>query len=265
MSSTDQAFRLLDLPPELLDDIASFLPKESLLDFRQTCKHVHKHTAIAFARCCFHTIQTDLSFASLRRLEQVAKNGRYAQHVQSLLVKGRRHNHFGQGLKWERDDQGYLLHRQPAVDRVRGILRAFPKCASFQFEKLLEDGDRVPEPLALGDVVSMILAIVVDLKRPVKGFEIHPLSSTDLSHPNTRGTDLDARTMAMVETSEFTNLSSPLQSFALGHQAGAGVHIATEFGLHLMQGAPKLRHLSLDGDYVARGSGHYNSDDDRKA
>ena len=253
MSSTDQAFRLLDLPSELLDGIASFQSKETLLDFRQTSKHIHRHTNVAFARCCFHTIQTDLSFASLRRLEQVAKNERYAQHVQSLLVKGRRHNHFGQGLKWGRDDQGHLLHRQPAVDRVRGILRSFPKCASFQFEKLLEDGDRVPEPLALGDVVNMILAIVVDLKRPLKGFEIHPLSSPDLSHPNTRGTDLDARTMAMVETSEFINLSSALQSFALGHQAGAGIHVATKFGIHLMQGAPKLRHLSLDGDHVARG------------
>jgi len=119
------AFRILDLPPELLDDIASFLSKGYLLGFRQTCKQIYKHTSVAFTRCCFHTIQTDLSFESLRKLEKLAKNERFAPQVQSLLRKGRRHKHIGKGLKWERNSQRYLRPRAGSL-RLAFWLLALP-------------------------------------------------------------------------------------------------------------------------------------------
>lgn len=250
MSSTDQdqqpsAFRIVDLPPELLDGIASCLCKDYLLGFRQSCKKIYQHTTVAFARCFFHIIQTDLSLKSLQRLEAIAADGRFAHHVHSLLVKGRHHNHIGRGIEWKRDMHGYLLP-QPAIDRVCDIVRSFPKCASFHFEICGEYCGNVLGPLDIPEALHIILTIVIDQNRPLKCLEIYPVCCQN-PVPIPHYTDIGTHTMATVQTPELKELASSLQSFTFGYQLCPGIHVPTPFAFRLMECAPKLRRLNLDG------------------
>jgi hypothetical protein len=60
----------------MIAHVASFLPKEDILNLRLTCRRCQQTTQRAFADAFFSTVATDFCKRSLQRLERIAFGAR---------------------------------------------------------------------------------------------------------------------------------------------------------------------------------------------
>ncbi|KAJ2891782.1 hypothetical protein MKZ38_010723 [Zalerion maritima] len=83
--STPSSRLINELPMELMLELAEGLPLDSLMALRGTCRRARNGCDKAF-RDSFQTVWTDLSSASLKRLESVAANAYLRGGVKNILV-----------------------------------------------------------------------------------------------------------------------------------------------------------------------------------
>ena len=82
-STRDRAF--LALPAELVEHVASFLPKEALLNFRLACRQCHQKSTTAFTDAFFSTVYLDFCPAPVQRLGRIAQDDLLRRHVRTVI------------------------------------------------------------------------------------------------------------------------------------------------------------------------------------
>ncbi|KAL3473952.1 hypothetical protein BJX99DRAFT_260799 [Aspergillus californicus] len=252
--ASNTVFPILDLPPELLDIIASFVYPYDVRPLRQTCRYIYSCTSRCFARTELDIIRTDLSFRSLLRLEDIARHKGFAPYVNTLVIENEYGNDIGQGIAWEWDAFGNLDLQQAGVHRVQAILQSFKNCRSFQFARYRScEDNKTPEPLALGEAINMTLTIAVNLKRQIKAFDMFDIWSRS-AEPDAECRDLKGLTMMPTEWPEFMDVWPTVSSLVLSYQAGSPSGVPVSLALNLLQHAPKLRRLHVDSAWSTGGA-----------
>ena len=153
------------LAPELIDIIATNLEHTDLFALRIVCKSLSLKTLHKFARECFHTLQTDLSYKSFQYLKEISEHEGLRHHIQRLCIEEDENGIFRDDSTWVRNPSGY--------DQLRRILLNLVNCRSFhirgkgQLESSYEVNDPTPS-----DAVAIILRVIVETALPVKTFEV---------------------------------------------------------------------------------------------
>ncbi|OJI99488.1 hypothetical protein ASPVEDRAFT_516244 [Aspergillus versicolor CBS 583.65] len=166
---------LQGLLPELVEVVASFLEATDLCKLRMTCRTLYNNTHDVFWCTSLRNIQTDLSHASLTKLNILSNNPQLSRYVHRLTFKGFAGNGdiLGQGLDWNRHSSGHLidLQEQPGVKLLRPILSRLPNCKSFECCSI-----STPDHVALEgitgatDAAQVILDIVAETRLSVASF-----------------------------------------------------------------------------------------------
>lgn len=73
------------LPAELVEHIASFLPKDDILNFRLTCRQFHQASQTTFATAYFFTVTLDLCPPTLQRLQRIAQADFLPRYVRTVI------------------------------------------------------------------------------------------------------------------------------------------------------------------------------------
>lgn len=124
------------LPEELVELVALFLEDIDLCSLRLTCKVLNYKTSTVFWRASLRSIQTDLSLASLKKLEMLSRNPQLSGHVEELTFKGFDENRIilGEVFEWNRHPSGHLvnLHKEHAVKLLQPIICQLVNCKSFE-------------------------------------------------------------------------------------------------------------------------------------
>lgn len=185
-SKTAQA-SLPGLPPELVEAVAFSLEAADLCQLRMTCRTLYNRTYDVYWRASLRSIQTDLSHASLEKLDILSNNPQLSRYVHRLTFKGLAENGdiLGEGLDWHRHSSGHLidLQEQPAVKLLRPILSRLVNCRSFECRSI-----STPDHLDLegitsaSDAAQFILDIVAEDRLAVGSFSANLAARSYLDH-----------------------------------------------------------------------------------
>lgn len=99
-----------------------------------TSAHCDRHAGLfigeltLFWRTSLQTVYTDLSRASLQRLETIAQHPQQ-HYIRHLTLKG---HQLGEGFQWTRHGDGHLLPEQPATKQLCNIIHQLDNCKSFE-------------------------------------------------------------------------------------------------------------------------------------
>ncbi|KAL4954460.1 hypothetical protein BDW69DRAFT_183507 [Aspergillus filifer] len=164
---------MADLPPELMDSIASYLPSASIISLRSTSRYNYHTTTTQFAARFFTSICTDLSFDSFLRLNNISEDPRFALNVKAIRFTRKRPNNVGHGVFWPRTG----IYRQidpdcDAVALVAEIIRRLENCTSFDFHQPQGPIRTYREDLVIGDVAYIMMETLVSLNRRIDKFTI---------------------------------------------------------------------------------------------
>ena len=182
---------LSSLAIEIIELIATALDPTDLCSFRGVCKELNWKSLHYFGQTCFTTVETNLSRASLQKLQNISVATPLKYYVQRLHVskspiiqaKHRRGWDLGDGHEtdlWPRCPSGYL---EPPLPRGAQILRdvlvkGLVHCRSF---KVSGPGDYGEAPrynayksghLTPTDAAGVILAVVADSSLPIKSLSL---------------------------------------------------------------------------------------------
>ncbi|KAG7287210.1 hypothetical protein NEMBOFW57_006716 [Staphylotrichum longicolle] len=182
---------LLALPTELIAHVASFLPKEDILNLRLTCQRCQQIAQRAFADAFFSTVATDFYKPSLQRLERISQDDLLRPHVRTVLFAGFPHvrcphggRHLpGTGYYWRRIRRPSRsspppLNPDPNVNPVIGTLQtalaAFPNLDTLTIDPDLAPAQEPHIPTATGLCVLdvMHLALLCSARLPLRRFRI---------------------------------------------------------------------------------------------
>lgn len=163
---------LLHLVPELVEEVASFLDPVDLCALRMTCKALYNKTSTVFWRTSLRDIQTDLSLASLQKLETLSNNPQLCKYIHHLTFRGFDDNGYilGEGFEWNRHESGHLisLQDQPAVKCLLPILQQLVNCRSFEcWSADTPEYPDLADTTRATDAVQVILDIVAEDRLPV--------------------------------------------------------------------------------------------------
>ncbi|KAI9371734.1 hypothetical protein BJX61DRAFT_543356 [Aspergillus egyptiacus] len=124
---------LLDLPHELVENIASFLTLRELHSFRLTCRYTARSTVYYYTRTYFRTVKTDLSSHSFAKLKALSQNDQFAGQIKTLVfTRPAKDRNPGQGSLWDRDGVGELVLPPQGMQEWQDILNRLPNCQSFR-------------------------------------------------------------------------------------------------------------------------------------
>ncbi|KAL4789106.1 hypothetical protein BDV19DRAFT_395367 [Aspergillus venezuelensis] len=247
-------FRTLDLPAELLNIVSSFLDIEDQVSFRATSIVFAGATIPNFGKR-FRVLQTDLSLERLHRLRGFSKHARFSRYVTTLVIRGCEADelyplniwedksvssleyalgeYIGQGNGWERDAQCLVDMKQRKVRWLAEIIRNLVNCSSFKVRAIPgpgkgqneeEDEELAgPDPLTMGDAITVLLRTILEVERPVKEFWI---ISSEFGLPLPRNLDaLDALAAAA---------------------AASESKVAGDMAIELIKRAPNLTKIVVD-------------------
>lgn len=146
-----------------------------------------------FWRASLQNIQTDLSHASLKKLEMLSNNPQLCCYIHHLTLKGFDENSYilGEGLEWNRHPSGHLinLQEQPAVKLLQPILCRLVNCKSFECSSIsTPDHPDLADIARATDAVQVFLDIVAEASLPVASFTVN-----FRAHHNTGRNYLDPR------------------------------------------------------------------------
>ncbi|KAJ5151584.1 hypothetical protein N7492_009879 [Penicillium capsulatum] len=161
------------LAVELVELIASFLNKDSLLQLRLSCRALQKKTFHHFARRCFASVKTDLSEESLGRLDALSQHQALRPYVQGLGFALQ--NEVGHGLVWDRHPWGPLAAPMEvaAIRRLRdNLIYNLPNCRSFFILCRFPEGHPDMTRVTMTDAMAVFFALVVDGSLPVSSFHL---------------------------------------------------------------------------------------------
>ncbi|KAJ0422036.1 hypothetical protein BJY00DRAFT_311438 [Aspergillus carlsbadensis] len=258
MSNKPGKTTILDLPPELIDQIADnlFLEWKQL---RLTCRYLYNTTTPAWAAFWFGKLDTDLSETSFTRLERIVNHGLLAQHVKKLSIGGHYNDHeIGKDVNWQRTPDGILVPAQPATARLRAIIAGLPNCRLFHIqvrgdgEPYRIPGPHTPNPLSVSEAAGILIGVLAGLKREITEFGIVGVDSAQ-GYPvceRRQPTSLDGLVAAALAVPRFQHLWSGLRSLIVTAQAlkffyDEDVSPAAELAVEIAKHARKLRRLEI--------------------
>lgn len=161
------------LPVELIELIADFLDAEGILNLRSVCHELQTRTFHHFAQRFFSTINTDLSWNSLNRINALSRNIALRPYVHGLAFMLQ--NGVGRGLVWDRHPWG-PISAPLEVEAIRSLrdnlIHNLPHCRSFFIFCRYPEGHPDMSHFTITDAVAVFFAIVVDARLPVSSFHL---------------------------------------------------------------------------------------------
>lgn len=272
---------LFNLPLELLLQICAFLDTPALCSIRLTCKSLYNCAFSQFCQSHLRNLTTDLSQASLHRLDTLLQNPELSPHFRSLRINGTEDDILGSGLQWERDPtSGLIVTSQDSIRQWQGVVLRLNNCQSFRIYKHCPtDHPSPPDEFTHCDTVTVILKIIAAIESPLqelalvfKGPHLTGANLIDMARVDdallhdpkfvTCCSTLEALTFACAIDSEKTaNFISQIIKYAatrlqrLKMDVDHGVHSRTMMSnLYSAQLPLRLRELELDSGYI--GSDH---------
>ncbi|KAL2822067.1 hypothetical protein BJX63DRAFT_442269 [Aspergillus granulosus] len=218
---------LCTLPLELLLEISASLDSPALCSFRLTCKSLYECTLPQFRKTCLETVKTDLSLASLQRLDMLSQNPQLCPYVCSLYINGMDEDVLGSGLKWERHASGLIVTPQDSIQR-----------------HFTPDRPSPPNILTPCDTITILLSIIAAIDRPLRELSIL------FKPPNCTGGNLInmARVdKCLLQEPKFITACSSLE--ALTFRYTMDTEDTVDFVTQLMQHVTCLQRLRIDADY----------------
>lgn len=166
---------LLDLSNELLTLIVDLLEAQELLFVQLACRHLYLVSLPIAASRYFQVITTDLSRASIERLQRLLENKTYRQAVREIRLTAEK---YGEGWCWVRNDAGILQWDAEDATIVRTTLSQFPVCTSLAMER---DGmsDLVPSYgvsdtyLTTADVMTLVFSWLSISQQPIRNVSLN--------------------------------------------------------------------------------------------
>ncbi|KAL2865956.1 uncharacterized protein BJX67DRAFT_382338 [Aspergillus lucknowensis] len=162
------------LPPELFEIVTWYLKTADNSSFRLTCRYIEACTFRYWTKFCLESIQTDLSERSYRSLKKLLKEPRLVPMVKKFTVKETNFSGLGKGFKWKRTQfDRRLVVPQPTIQEWLNIVRALPNARSFAICRPVTAFDANEYKLiTASDAVTVILAIIIGLRRPLDSFTL---------------------------------------------------------------------------------------------
>ncbi|KAE8410794.1 hypothetical protein BDV36DRAFT_306722 [Aspergillus pseudocaelatus] len=140
--------------------------REALCSFRLTCKPIYDYTLPQFCHAYLETAKTELSLASIQRLDALSQNLRLCPHVHSLDISGMDDDILGSELKWERHASGLIVIPQESIQQWQNTLLRLVNCQSFRLHKHFTlNRPSPPNILTPSDTITILLSIVATIKR----------------------------------------------------------------------------------------------------
>lgn len=232
---------ITNLPPEMIELIASFMYIKELAPFRRSCKYICDSSFTSFRSSNFQSVTTDLSVNSLARIEKIAGDGRFAGYVEEMVVDMQNLAENTRGFEWIQEF--FASGDHPQVQQLRRTLQSWHRCRSFRLNRRQKENDKCPE-YTLGVVICMIDFLVHDLQRYVKEYTLVDLSGWDLElEPDHKTLTVPGRRGPV-----WANLWSSVESLRIECRA-EGDSFTGEFGmlaLYQTFQSRALRRLSLN-------------------
>lgn len=233
------------LSTELAEIVASSLQPSDLAALRLTCKTLHTKSFHVFWKTLLHTVRTDLSDASLEKLETIPQDARHRGYVKHIVFMGfdEHGKRLGGGYTWESCHQPFShfrnIQEHPAVNRLSNILNQL-NCKSFEvFAKFgLPDFQTDYRWLKPTDMITVFMDIVASTRLPVTAFSIDMF---DFYYP-------DPHKLKVSDKDHFATIGQSLEELRLLYDIEDG--IVTDWTFNLLCHAPNLRTLHLmNGGY----------------
>ncbi|KAL4785563.1 hypothetical protein BJX76DRAFT_324168 [Aspergillus varians] len=237
--------RLCNLPLELLLEISASLDSPALCSFRLTCKSLYDCTLPQFCKIYLEIVKTDLSLASLQRLNMLSQDPRLCSHVCSLYINGMDEDILGSGLKWERHASGLIVTPQESIQQWQDTLLRLVNCQSFRLYKhFTPERPSPPNILTPCDTITILLSIITAIERPLREFSIL------FKPPNCGGRNLINMSRVdkgLLQEAKFITTCSSLESLTFRYTMDTEDTVG--FVTQLIQHATRLQQLRIDADY----------------
>lgn len=183
------------LTTELVEHIVGFLDNRSdLLSVRLVCRQLYLKSFTTFATAWFHTVVSDLTPQSLRRLETIAHHEKIRVFVQKLRIDycGKSYQGpLGRGNDWPRNESGCLDPSSSIARTLHDWLATrLVRCREFEVADgcgRLPEKDSTDTSLSPTDAVQLLFfAIAAGDGLPVRSFRVHldrctPMNPSQLS------------------------------------------------------------------------------------
>lgn len=230
------------LPQELVEKITFLSEPADIRALRQTCRTLHWRTDSLFWRTSLQTVYTDLSRASLQRLEMIAQHPQQ-HYVRCLTLK---EHQLGEGFQWTRHGDGHLLPEQPATKQLCNIIHQLDNCKSFEIYAVSESDDpdlsddvRGTDDVRDTDAAPVILDAIAASCFLVTSFTANFRIGDQLNHPDPRRLG-----KAPVDRAGFIAAWSHLKELTLSLDLEC--YSNEEWALDLILHAPNLEKLNLE-------------------
>lgn len=225
------------LATELVELVSQFLEPTDLLSLRLVNKRLYQKSCSAF-HALFTTIRTDLSLASLEKIQAICTHG-FALYVKNLLLEAGDDGQFGHGAKWSRHSLDHLDMLSPGPQTLQHLLtHDLVNCRSFHIRIPggMEDESHAITP---SDAVGLILLLIPSLPTtsPVRSFAV---SSRSIG---TSFLDTKRLPMAQCDQAPFLRAWTHVQELMLEQTLTPETF---DWSLNLVLHAPNLRTLSLN-------------------
>ncbi|KAJ0422024.1 hypothetical protein BJY00DRAFT_311427 [Aspergillus carlsbadensis] len=160
------------LPSEVIHIIATSLDREAMCALRATCRYLRNSTQYHWQHnYSVHTIRTDFSKHSLKRLQKLCKHRELVLKVETLLIQEPRRTVFGKGFSWKRGNYGgsseMLRYDQDAVREWQAVFSKLINCRSFIFHAAPEAHRPTPN-LTATDALVVLLYILAGSDIPAE-------------------------------------------------------------------------------------------------
>ncbi|KAL4971959.1 hypothetical protein BDW66DRAFT_163282 [Aspergillus desertorum] len=252
-----------DLPPELIESVASFLwLSEDLCSLRLTCRYFYLSTLRHFKKSRFQTISVDLYQSSLHRLEGLCTRPDLVRNIQRLVIwtKWTTETTVGKKQLWRRYPSGRLVMSQAILRRWRAVIERLVYCRSFCIYHRTDPPGSFWDPdfttddeyelawrvsLSASDIVAIMLSIFGASRIPVLSFVLG--CGRHLSKDPGHRFDTTRLDAVLLRTANFKYAWSNLTALVLESEIKGSP--AVQFVTSLVQAATRLRRLTINFDH----------------
>ncbi|EYE90053.1 F-box protein [Aspergillus ruber CBS 135680] len=234
---------IANLPPELVQVIATFLDAPEFCSLRLTCKRVYESTLRYFGHSYLRTVKTDLSLNKLQTLESVSQNSSLAPLVHKLVIQAPDEglDLLGHGILWSRHPSGHISMPQQGIQQWQDVLQRLVHCRSFQLiRNNAYETDEQGSLLTPSDAITMIFCIIINTGIPVVAFSLDFRQGAGANYLVTE------RINANLQKLEFITAWSNLQELSLNFAMERTLIV--DWAFQLIQHAKNLQKLQIDFD-----------------
>ncbi|KAI9879848.1 MAG: hypothetical protein M1830_006871 [Pleopsidium flavum] len=233
--------KLCTLAVELIEHIASVLEPLDLFSLRLVCKGLNEKTLHYFARTYLTTVQTDLSYKSLKELKELSAHEQLSHHIQTLLIKEGL-NDIGRGFLWNRHPSDHLLAPLSGIQMLQDILlNNLVNCRSFHIYGAHAEEDLYESDwLTSSDAIAIILTIIAETSLPIRSFYV------DFRKWGTGKVDAKRLHTLQYQKPEFRTAWTHLQELCLEQSMTLDTF---DWALRLVLCATNLQKLTLDFEF----------------